>query len=181
MPLFLALLFLSSGNAQVQQKYEFKDSIILNYVPDYDDRVVIGEITLKNDGVLPAKVKLKRYVICQISDYFGDRTYILDYRGKTTENYNDIFNGYFGECVEISAGEVLNVDIVPQFSYYNLKTDIQRYDLNNRTLPFYLFEVEDETDSIYNYCNNANVDDALKIINVEIRINKDDLSDEIVY
>ncbi len=183
---FFALLFMSTGQNNVIQTYDFKDEIVLNYIPaynDFGDRTIVGTLKLENTGLLPSKVKLKRYVLCQISDTYGDRTYMIDYKGKVTNSYSDmIFGSGNSLSAEVSSKEVAEFEMVPQLYYYSIRDDIVNYGLNNHTLPFYLFEVENANyyDYVYDYCSGAAIGDAVKVINVKVELSEEDLNDGVV-
>ena len=170
--IFFALVLLSYGDTNVDINYDFKDSITLTDYPDYNDKISIGEIKIQNNGFMPKKIRLKNYVLCQISDYFGDQTYNLEYSGSQREyDINMIFDGRYRNYIEISGNDEITLDIKPNIYSYSLKNSVDEYDLSNRTLPFYIFEIsEEDSRYYYNYCDNQNIEDAFKVIYVTLDI-----------
>lgn len=130
-------------NVDVSITPNFKDEVELIGFPNYNSDLVVGEIIVTNNGYFPSKVFLDDYVICQISDIFGTRTYQLNYKGKINTEYADIFKSYSQseKYIEISGGDTAKLDVTPNFNY-DMKNDIAKYNLNGQKLPFYLFKVE---------------------------------------
>jgi hypothetical protein len=183
---FFAILFLTTGNGQVDIKYEFKDEIEINFLPTYDTELAIGTITVENTGIFPAKTKLKSYIVCQISDIFGDKSYQLNYRGSSLTNSKDIFYyNYNRKYVEISSNEKITFTITPSINRYDITRYINEYDLNNVSLPFYIFEIKENNDGRLpysnSYCTGKDKNDAYKVIMVTLNIDEKDLENEKVY
>lgn len=173
--IFLGLLFVSTTNANINVNYNFKDEVNVNTIPEFGNQINIGEIKIENQGILPAKVRLDRFVLCHISEENADLTYQLDYLGSGQNFRGEIFpSGYYYNYAEVSANENLTLEIVPQIYSYNLRTLIVDRNLNNQTLQLHVFKIEDETDT-YNYCSGKNKADAFKTIDFIINIEEDEL------
>ncbi|MCA9497389.1 MAG: hypothetical protein KC589_10700 [Nanoarchaeota archaeon] len=185
---FFGILFVTSMNVDVEIIPDFKDEIKLTNLPDYNSNFIVGEIIVNNNGYFPSKVFLDEYVICQISDTFGTRTFQLNYKGKVNTEYADVFKSYSQseKYIEISGGDTAKLDVSPNFSY-DLKSDIKKYNLNGQKLPFYLFKVDKDYNSrnyysySYNYCNSANKEDAIKVIYLDIQIPQNLIDDVKIY
>lgn len=185
---FFAILFLATGNGQVNQNYTFKDQIEINTLPDYNTHLKIGSINIENNGIFPAKIKLKKYVICQLSDTYGDKTYKINYRGgsQISGSKEFISYNYNTKYVEISSNDKIELEMSPQFDKYDIKRTIDTYELNEATLPFYIFEVKEQTDNRYidyfTYCSGLKKEDAYKTVFVTINISDEELeSDKNIY
>lgn len=173
--MFFALLIFSTTNANVSINYNFKEEIELTTLPEYNNRVNIGEVTINNNGFLPSKIKLKTYVLCFISEEKEDITYQLDIVGRTTSSENIFPPNYYSRFVEVSGNENLTLEIIPQIYPYNIRTLINENNFNNKTVEMHIFEVE-EAEETYNYCNGKNKIDAFKRVNVNININENELT-----
>lgn len=189
--IFFGILFITSMNVDVSITPNFKDEVELIGFPNYNSDLVVGEIIVTNNGYFPSKVFLDDYVICQISDIFGTRTYQLNYKGKINTEYADIFKSYSQseKYIEISGGDTAKLDVTPNFNY-DMKNDIAKYNLNGQKLPFYLFKVEKGSSYgnnynyysySYNYCNSAKKEDAMKIIYLNLNIPQKLIDDVKIY
>ena len=124
---------------------------------------------------MPKKVYLDSYVLCQFSEV-SDRTYQLNYRGKTSSDSVDVFNYVNYEYVEVSSKDSIVIDIEPQFSAYETKMNIIDYNLNGKEVPFYLFKIDrKQSYNYYDFCNNAKKEDAFKVITVKFNVSEADL------
>ena len=180
--IFFGILVISTATVNVDENYNFDSNIEISSLDNYNAEFKVGSINIQNNGFFPARVELKRFVVCQISDYFGDQTYQVNYQGRTTyTNRDEFFSGTRKEVVDISAGDERILDIVPSVNSYTLKQMVKKYDLNGRTLPFYVFELEEESMSYYRYCDDVSKSEAYQVINVTINIPEEELADVKVY
>ena len=158
--------------------YNFEEEITLNSLPNFENNLVIGNVLLKNDGFLPVKIQLKNYLLCQISEEYGDKTYPLNYKGKTKLDYANIFGGYGRtNSVEISSDDSLELELISsRFDYYNFGSNIIKYDLNGNTLPFYLFEMEIYDNYYYeDFCVGFKKEESIKMIYITLNLSENEL------
>lgn len=155
--IFFALLILSSS-ANVEVKYSYQDEVTITNEYSYDNK--IGELNLKNNGILPARIQLKSIRGCLFESEFGDNELFITYRGAMIS----YFNGYREYKYDISSGEEKKVDIIVE--YLPRKVIDNKDEIINQTTTLYLFEVEKGLDNYYNFCSNAVKEDAFKTITI---------------
>lgn len=177
---FSGLIFFSTSSSGLSINYEFKDSIEITTINNpYDSKsnlYELGKITVSNEGMLPKKVYLDSYVLCFLSESGMDKTYNINYRGKTKSDSADIFNYNYLTYVELSSGQTQEITIEPQY-YYDLRHDVVNYNLNGQEIPFYLFKVDSKDRYYYDFCSSAKKEDANKIIMVKFNINESELKE----
>lgn len=170
--IFFSLVILSYGNTNVDINYDFVDELIVDEYPNSNNRLTIGEINIQNNAILPKKIRLKKFVACQLSYVFGDNTYNLNYAGSSKEyNKEFLFNGMSSEYIEISSKESVSLEIYPEI--YDYKNNIDRYDLTGKALPFYIFEIPEDMKYYYNYCRGKNIEDAFKTVHITFNTKSD--------
>jgi len=106
----------------------------------------------------------------------GSNSYLVDYIGKTTKSYN-MFGSSNTINLDISTGEKIELDMVITNSIYSIKRDIEEYNLYNKTIPFYLFEMSQE-DNYWDFCKYAKKEDAQKIINVKFDFSQNEFKND---
>jgi hypothetical protein len=166
---FFVLLILSTSNSKITENYSFVDTIQINSFSDLD-YVKIGDVTIENNGLLSSRIDLKDYIVCHISDYSAERFYEVQYRGASTvRGKAELFSyNYYQKRLDVSSGEKIELDI--SITPYSIsKYMIEQENLYNTTLPFYLFEINNENDR-WNFCNIARKEDAFKTIYITINI-----------
>jgi len=167
--LFLVVIFFSTSKVGIQTDYTFND-IEVTESNDYNTEVLLGKVTVKNDGILPKRVELDRLVLCNYYNRDIPRSYYVNYRGKNVDTYKDGYSGMYSysnmKYVEISSNEEVELNMVPSFSKYDFygKTPTSNY--QGKTIPFYLFKMRAD-DNRYDFCSGVNKEDAYKIINVK--------------
>lgn len=156
--IFFALLILSSS-INVDTKYSYLDDITTTSDYSYDN--TIGELTLKNNGILPARVELKSIRGCLFENDLGSNELYITYRGGMIS----YLNGYREYKYDLSSGEEKKVDITVE--YLPRKAISKKDEVFNETTTLYLFEIEKGLDNYYNFCNNAIKEDAFKTITIK--------------
>lgn len=173
--IFFSLIFLSSSTNNINSTINFEKSIQIDYLPDYNsNNIVLGTLELKNTGLLPSKIKLDNYVLCQISSNYGSQTYELNYIGDKTSRDFDIFSNYNNNYIEISSKDSVKLNIVYKY-IYRLNSYVKRHNLNGSELKFYLFKVQNDDDT-YNYCDQVSKENAFSQIKVTINLSEEELS-----
>lgn len=154
--IFLAVMFLSTSlqNVSVEYNYEKGVSSIQG------NNVKLGSVVVDNQGIVPAKVKLKALTGCTFNNDNSNEIYI-SYSGANRE----FIDGYNRPYVEVSANEVKEFSI---FANYFPTKSISPGSLVIETFTLYLFETNPE-DLRYEYCLGADKKDALTSIEVEVQ------------
>lgn len=186
---FFVILFFGGSQVGVDINYDInKDNVKVTTFKtnDYygDFNVKIGEVKVTNSGILPKKVELDKFVLCQISDYYGNSGYEVVYKGKVSEENLDKFASYSYEkinYVEVSSGEEINLDLSPSVSQYKLESMVREYKAQSGNFTFYLFKVDKgELDSYsyyYNYdnlCSSKRQEDAMQSLTFEVSLDEEE-------
>lgn len=157
--IFFALLILSSS-VNVDTKYSYVDEIQTKNEYEYENK--IGEITLTNNGILPARVELKSLRGCLFESIQYPSDIYISYRGA----FSSYYDGYRKYSYDISSGDEEKIDI--NLEYFPRKLNPQKEEIQNQNMTLYLFEVDKGLDNYYNFCNNAKKEDAFKTIIIKI-------------
>ncbi|MFW6008529.1 MAG: hypothetical protein ACOCP8_04610 [archaeon] len=169
--IFFILLFLSVSKSNIEVNYYFDDdvSFVLN---DHSNRIKIGDIEIQNNGVLPKRVVLNSYILCnfdKLDEYHRkfSQPQRVDYTGDSKVK-TDIFNYKYNDVIDISSGDYKKISMT--FSWY-LNPD---YFDAQENFQLYLF-LNEETDKLnyYDFCDNVDKEDAIKVINVELKKSQD--------
>lgn len=179
--LFFSLLFLSTSEKGISQTITFKEEIIIDSL--YNNNFEIGNLIISNTDIFPKKILFDEYIVCQISKDTETRTYRTNYIGsKSNTNYLNPFS-YYSNSIDISSNDKVDLKIVlDYFNDYQLREDINKYDLNNKTIKFYIFKVQNNNEyGYYNFCDTKVIEEADFIINIKFEIKKEDLENVKLY
>lgn len=173
--IFFALIFISTNESSTKINYILNDNIEFNSV---NNQVKLGLVNIENTGFIPKRVKLKNYVLCQISDNYGTQSYNVEYLGEKSNSY-DIFNGFSSKIIDLSSNEKVELDIIVRSDIYLFKDNLNNIpNLNNITLPYYLFEIN-EDQYYWDFCTTARKEDAKKIINVKFNYSQNEIKKDL--
>lgn len=159
--LFLGIMFLSTTLQDVSVKYTYEDKVtsILN------NNVKLGTVSIQNNGVVPAKVKLKALIGCVYEDGNANEVYI-SYSGAS----NEFINGFNRQYIEVSTKENKDYSIFAEYFpvryVENMPAGKENLLLNNFTL--YLFENTLDNNR-YGFCLDLKKEDALRVIEVSTK------------
>lgn len=156
---FLLILFFSL------LLYSTVDNSTINYeLKSYDqnlvveERLLIGKVDIKNNNVLPSKVFLKKYVVCDFSNSYPN-SYIVNYVGeKIGQEYYNMFNEYQKPFIELSSKEEIKLNLVVN-RFPIQKPASSDEELIQRNLYLYELNYEEE---IWNSCESKSPSDALR-------------------
>ncbi len=170
--IFLAILFFSVSLRDVTVDYYFKDNISID-----KDKIVnrqklpgeyeLGHIDIKNDGFIPARVKLKSYILCSFDtqDYTYD--YYLFYRGNIEQSYNEMFSAS-GSYVDVGSRKSEKLYIYLQSFYIEEFNNIKNNETLTEDFNIYVYEIESQDMYRYDFCRNADKNAYEKVIKVII-------------
>ena len=100
--LFFSVLLFSILYKNTTVNYHFEEDIQIDS-RDKEPEIRIGYVEIENFGVLPVREKINTYVLCNFDESQYQKTYILNYRGETTENYDEIFSSSYNyKYVDVS-------------------------------------------------------------------------------
>lgn len=169
--IFFGLIFISTNQSSTNINYILNDNIEFNLS---NNQLNLGLVNIENKGFIPKRVKLKNYVLCQISDNYGTLSYNVEYLGKKVNSY-DIFNGFSSKIIDLSSNEKVELDIIVRNDIYLFKDKFRNIpNLNNITLSYYLFEISQDQ-YYWDFCTNIRKEDAKKIINVNFNYSENDI------
>lgn len=160
---FFGLMFLSTSNKNLETKYNFVKEV---KITSNNYNVKIGELFVKNSGIIAAKIPLDSYKGCVFETQDYTSGFDVTYAGSTT-NYND-FTGYSPkQFVEVDRKGEKTFTMTLNGFYPNSKYDdkgnvillniTKNYDL-------YLFKLSPAENNYYEYCLNAKKADAVHTI-----------------
>ncbi len=157
--LFLALIALSTAFKNVSENYTFEENVNINEVTQSSK---IGEVTLRNDGVITSKINLKPYLGCVFLDDM-EYDFYLDYVGA-----NDVYyGGYRQAYVELSVNEEKKLNIV--------MNSIRPYLLEKGNEPVFpeqvaleIYEADENYDAYYEQCSNIDRSTVVSKVNLNI-------------
>jgi len=158
----LTLMYLSTTNKNIDIKYEFYKQV--NSTTDiYNYNLKIGEIKITNNGIMPVKTYLKKFIGC-----INKTTNYLEYT-QSNKDYSQVFSYSNGKpYIEISKGETKTLSIIS--TNIPVKYDFEGKPMEkdiNYPQTIYVFETMDEEDPYnYNYCIDADLNNAVEIIQI---------------
>lgn len=155
---FFGILFLSTAFKDVSSDYSFENKIILNEDENYDD-FKIGQIKFTNNGVISVKEKIQPFIACEGQDDLN-----LRFIGADQDYY-----GYYSKpSIEIAPSDTKIIDIFIR-NYRTYEYDREN-DKEIETTPesFEIYVYKTDSDEYrYNYCLNADPQNAFAKIQVE--------------
>ncbi len=161
---FFGLMFLSTSNRSIETSYDFSKEIEVTSI-NYNS-IKIGELSVKNSGLIASKIPLQSYKGCIFETAEYNYGFDVGYAGSTT-NYND-FTGYSPkQFVEVGGNEEKTYSMVLNGFYPNAKYDekgVLIIENKTKTYDLYLFEVSSQDYNYYEYCLNAEKANAVKTI-----------------
>jgi len=161
------LIYFSTSNKDIKINYNFKENMNspqIKLINNENKILNLGNITIKNEGILITKIKLKNILGC-----IEKQNVFLKYIDKKNDNS---LNYYLGsnqnQYIEINSGEKkiikINFDYFPQI--YNEKGEINSKNYSGKKLYIYELKNKNNLDS-YSFCQNSNLGEAFKIINIK--------------
>lgn len=169
--IFLTLLVASTSNSSLTSEFLIKDKLELNVIPDYNSPVEVATLKITNNALLPKKQNLDEYVLCNFDKDFGTQTINLEFVGKVTSEYNDIFSSRYEKSVEVSSGETQELGLIIDYLPFRYdERSGKELELEDTTL--YLIKVNQDEYS-WNYCSKTNKDESIKTIEVIFNLEED--------
>lgn len=149
--IFLLILLISSNTNSVEKELIIYDNINITNYQNQGSGIKIGELTLDNPSILPKKIKLENYVLCEFDNVFGSGNIDLVYRDSS--NSNNIFNNGYLNNIELTpkTTSIVNLEINNIPYRFNANSEEE---LIGETLSLYLFEVPQESNT-WNYCSDS--------------------------
>ena len=150
--LFLAILLISTSQIGVNYQYTFKDEIIAK-----DGQIQVGELSITNTWILPARVKVKTLYGCILNE--SSHQLYVSYNSPFL-NYN-----YYRNSIDVSPKSEnkyqINLEYYPVFDRESSTKSVREDDFE-----IVLFEGNDQYG--YGFCNEPNLNNAVKVIKVKV-------------
>jgi hypothetical protein len=159
--IFVGTIILANTQALVDIEYDIKNEIKIRALDLHSTyNVDIGKIKVENGGIIPKKVFLPNFVVCQFSSEYGNKMYDINYLNAEM----DYTNGDKETYIEISSFETNEVVLSGLVNSLNLKEINLEY-LVGEEMDFYLMEM-DSYENRFTYCDTVGPEDAVEKITV---------------
>ncbi len=154
--IFFVIIILSSS-ANIDASYSYEDEVSIKS-GEYASNIKIGEVQLKNSGMLPSRFKFKTLKACT----FDNDIYNSEIQIQYSDSQSNYLNGYQEQTYDISSKQEKNIPILVSY----LPTTKRDGTISNETQILYLYEIENLQLNAYDFCNNAQKEDAFKTITI---------------
>jgi hypothetical protein len=165
---FVTLLLLSNSQKNVSIEYSYAKEIT---VKSTGNEIIIGNVTLTNNGFLPKKAKLDSKVLC-FFDTQAPRTFTINFAGDVNYNYGEpFFSTTYSRNVDLSSNENKKIVMTTWVDVYSIAQDTKAIKPATTgpvfgTYTAYLFDIKDSKNE-WNYCQTANTKDAIETISLK--------------
>lgn len=159
--IFFGIILLATTTKDITTDYSFEDEIVYSK-SNFNNK--IGEVVVKNNGILGSRVKLKAIRACTFNKTIGARDIDIEYSGAHTNYLNNMREF----MIDIGAKDEVTLKI--RFNYFPVPTQIDSKVAENisiQTYNLYLFEV-DRNENKYDFCENTDKEDAFKVVKVVV-------------
>ena len=178
---FFIILLLSTLDSNLETNYKFSDNV--NISSEKSSQIKIGEVTIKNSGLLTTRASLNNYVGCNFeSDSSYRRGYEVEYTGaRTVSGKTDIFSySRYNNKIDISRGDEVKLNIY--LKAYSLFPDKENYNSNDKQKKIHIY-LQNGEEGYYSYCENVRPEDALRVItiNANYENSADNLQERHIY